>query len=95
MVGLGPDCVEECPVGYYTFTDGGGHAWCIECESNCDSCSDDTTCTECAPGFYLLDDDCVEYCPEGYFEDWRGGVAECSECYSRFGDLDCLACEGP
>ena len=48
----GVQCVSNCPgVGYYV--NGGS---CHNCMTNCDSCSDEMTCSKSADGFFLAAD---------------------------------------
>jgi len=53
-------CVTQCPLGYYTLDN-----TCLECDSSCYTCLDQTTCTACHSGHFLLyeQNTCVPSCP--------------------------------
>ncbi|EAS05887.3 hypothetical protein TTHERM_01144950 (macronuclear) [Tetrahymena thermophila SB210] len=54
-----------CNTGYI---DLGGN--CLQCGSNCDQCSTQTTCTACSKGYFLfIDGTCVSNCPSTFTVD--------------------------
>ena len=48
----------DCSVGYYIAS-----TLCSACSSNCDECTDNTICTQCAATFFLYKDKCEKPCP--------------------------------
>ncbi|KAL4431669.1 hypothetical protein ABPG74_017298 [Tetrahymena malaccensis] len=89
-----------CNTGYL---DVGGN--CLACGANCNQCSSQTTCTTCAPGYFLfIDGTCQNPCPATFVENNTNQQCTCRSnstlqnktCPCNTGYLDvggnCLAC---
>jgi hypothetical protein len=99
----GGTCPLTCNAGYFETGDGQaeceGGQWingdtCEACESNCDGCSDNATCTDCADNYYLLDENCVSSCPaEGAYYNDTGICSDCADnCNACTDDETCTDC---
>jgi hypothetical protein len=73
-------CVSECPEG--TFEKGND---CVDCESNCKRCTDESTCTECIDGKVEYNYDCYDECTSNYVN----VNGHCKKCI----DDKCLVCD--
>ena len=67
-------CSAECKVGEYQLP---GEKKCGRCPTNCQSCSDSSTCSKCLDKFYVSSGACLD-CP-----------AQCGACSSS---TECLSC---
>ena len=91
-------CVQDCPEGYYKYSNNTclsncppatypTHSSCAECESGCLTCQNSSTCFQCSPSLYLTQDfHCVSTCPTGYH-------AVNSNCELTCEDEDCDKCQ--
>lgn len=59
-VRIGGKCT-ACPSATYKFTTSA----CAPCSSYCSTCSNNTVCTQCNPGFQLASQACQEICGDG------------------------------
>ena len=60
-------------------------SYCASCGDNCDVCTDENTCTQCADTFFLqADHTCISPCPSGSpaFTD-EGGIDRCGDCFEN------------
>jgi len=99
----GSTCQPTCNDGYYPsgasscMTGTLTPATCQACETDCNTCSSSTTCTECAGSKYLYNGDCVNSCPVGHFGVGTGVTGRtCQACkedcnFCRSSD-DCHGC---
>merc|ERR1712032_273377 len=76
MIGF---CFDSCPNG--SFASG---KTCVACASNCNTCSDNSTCTDCKEATYLSNNNCVSTCPDGTFP----SSGKCEACKA-----DCATCD--
>ena len=62
---------------------------CVACEANCDSCTDNSTCTTCSADYFLKNSDCVtsDNCGTGFFADTFAVLDACAAC-----EENCDAC---
>ena len=75
--------IPACPLSYYPDT----YRNCQKCPDQCLSCSNNSTCTACASGFYALGTDCLKDCPFSYYNILKNMT--CGLCNS-----ECLECVG-
>lgn len=88
-------CVTECEAGFY---DNGGV--CSPCETDCEKCNDDVTCTKCNAGVYLYQADCIATCPVGSPAQTDSNSIDicgpchssCATCVSTTATDDCVTC---
>lgn len=61
------ECTNTCGEGYYPSTDiaNPNIKYCNSCSSDCNSCINSETCTQCKANFYLSKGQCVSSCPPG------------------------------
>ena len=50
----------------------------LACKLNCDTCTNQLTCTACTAGFYLYSESCYSKCPNGYFKDASANPDACT-----------------
>ena len=67
-------CVNECPPGYWRFSD----QECKQCSPECSTCDSNSTCLTCANNFVSLNGKCVKSCGEGYYT-FRGMCVACDK----------------
>ena len=96
-------CVDECPEGYAPDSNNECSVLVIPvCGDNCDSCTNDTYCDDCASGYYRWIEgdtaECVDSCPVGYEPNLDNDCIKvtvdcgkhCSDCEN---DTYCNACK--
>ncbi|KRX07463.1 Insulin-like growth factor binding protein, N-terminal [Pseudocohnilembus persalinus] len=88
-------CILTCPSGKYPQE--APQKRCMDCPSECATCTQFTVCQTCNTGYYLYNNDCLANCPDGYYKDVPNKKCEpCdSTCYTCSGpsNLDCITCQ--
>ncbi|CAD8179254.1 unnamed protein product [Paramecium octaurelia] len=81
------NCVVECPLNYYV-----QNKQCLKCNSNCQQCLQESVCTSCVVGKYLLNNSCQQNCPISYYEIDQQCLKcpnYCEVCYDQY----CYKCQ--
>jgi len=89
---LNGDCFSDCPAqGAYFNDDTAVPPACTPCSTGCITCTDATTCTSCATGYFLDGDDCTACEPNC---DACSDATTCTDCSVGYflvgGDCPCL-----
>lgn len=87
-------CLPSCREGYYVLPN---TQICVECNSKCLDCIDNSKCNKCKTGFFLTNTfDCVDVCPSGQVGNSKTGkcvacTEKCEVCSPDDKDL-CFKC---
>lgn len=84
-------CINNCPVGYYTYAASNNTLQCLSCPVQCSSCISQSNCSACVTGFYFYNNYCIPSCPISTFSNTITNnntiTTVCLPCISF-----CLAC---
>ncbi|KCV70411.1 hypothetical protein H696_02752 [Fonticula alba] len=85
---LAGTCVSTCPTGQFPALDMSWEgARCRPCGAQCDRCTNEDTCTECASGWFIHSGVCLEECPPSTVS--CAGQLACHDC-----EPGCAECVG-
>lgn len=79
--GSATTCTSTCADGFY-FDDGG----CLPCAIGCNTCSDDSSCTDYKTGYDAAEPDASNDCSDGYY--YKSSDGTCDAC-----EANCEACD--
>lgn len=67
---------------------------CLNCSTNCLTCSDSISCVNCTTGSFLYNGQCITTCPSGYYKyntDCQKCPISCVTCSSQANCTTCIS----